>query len=85
MRIGDIDFHSSNTYDALDGRMDITYTFARGDQKEVKPIHQWVHSAAEMRRMLTSAGLTVQAAFGDIDDQPYALRAPHIIVLCGRS
>jgi SAM-dependent methyltransferase len=85
MRIGDIDFHSSNTYDALDGRMDITYTFARGDQEEVKPIHQWVHSAAEIRRMLTSAGLTVQAAFGDIDDQPYQLRAPHLIVLCERS
>ena len=83
--VGDIDFHSSNNYDALDGRMDITYTFARGDRKEVKPIHQWVHSAAEIRRMLTSAGLAVQAAFGDIDEQPYKLGAPHLIVLCERS
>jgi SAM-dependent methyltransferase len=85
LRIGDIDFHSSNTYDALDGRMDITYTFARGDRKEVKPIHQWVHSAAEIRRMLESTGFTVRSAFGDIDDQPFALRAPHLIVLCDRS
>jgi SAM-dependent methyltransferase len=85
LRIGDIDFHSSNTYDALDGRMDITYTFARGEQKEVKPIHQWVHSAAEIRRMLEAAGFIVVAAFGDIDARPFTLRAPHLIVLSERA
>jgi hypothetical protein len=52
LRIGDLDFHSQNTYDAAEGRMDITYTFTRGQQQEVKPIHQWVHSAPEIRRML---------------------------------
>jgi hypothetical protein len=51
LRIGDLDFLSRNTYDAVDGRMDITYTFIRGQQREVKPIHQWVHSAAEIHRM----------------------------------
>ena len=85
LSIGDIDFHSANTYDALDGRMDITYTFARGDQKEVKPIHQWVHSAAEIRRMLESTGFIVRHAFGDVDDQPFVLRSPHLIALCERA
>jgi SAM-dependent methyltransferase len=37
LRIGDLDFHSWNTYDAAEGRMDITYTFTRGQQREVKP------------------------------------------------
>ena len=85
LRIADIDFHSANTYDALEGRMDITYTFARGDRKEVKPIHQWVHSAAQIRRMLESTGFIVRQAFGDIDDQPFGLRSPHLIVLCERA
>lgn len=30
LRIGDLDFLSRNTYDAAEGRMDITYTFTRG-------------------------------------------------------
>ncbi|HUA61887.1 MAG TPA: class I SAM-dependent methyltransferase [Verrucomicrobiae bacterium] len=38
MKIGDIDFSSRAAYDALDGRLDITYIFARGDTREVKPI-----------------------------------------------
>jgi ubiquinone/menaquinone biosynthesis C-methylase UbiE len=85
MRIGDIDFHNRKTYDAVDGRMDITYTFVRGDQREVKPIHQWVHSAAEIRRMLTSAGLEFIAAFGDLDGAPYTLGSPHCIALARRA
>jgi cyclopropane fatty-acyl-phospholipid synthase-like methyltransferase len=57
MRIGDIDFASRNVYNAEEGRMDITYIFSRGARQEVKPIHQWVHSAAEIRRMLRRASL----------------------------
>jgi SAM-dependent methyltransferase len=84
LRIGDIDFLSRNTYDAVEGRMDITYTFVRGSQREVKPIHQWVHSTAEIRRMLRSAGLEPIAAFADLEGAPYALRSPHLISLAVR-
>lgn len=84
MRIGDLDFLSRNIYDAMDGRMDITYTFIRGEQCEVKPIHQWVHSAAEMRRMFSAAGLEVVAAFGDLEGNPYTLRSPRFIPLARR-
>lgn len=81
LRVGDIDFHSGNTYDAADSRMDITYTFRRGDCEEVKSIHQWVHSAGEIRRMLLEAGMEPLAAFGDVDGTAYALRSPHFIGL----
>jgi len=84
LRIGDIDFHSHNVYDAVEGRMDITYTFVRGSQREVKPIHQWVHSAAEIGRMMASAGLEPLAAFGDLEGTPYALRSPRFISLARR-
>jgi len=85
LRIGDLDYHSRNTYDAAEGRMDITYTFTRGEQREVKPTHQWVHSAAELRRMLRRSGLEPLAAFGDFEGAPYALRSPRFIALARRT
>jgi cyclopropane fatty-acyl-phospholipid synthase-like methyltransferase len=85
MRIGDIDFHSRNTYDAAEGRMDITYTFTRGEQQEIKPIHQWVHSAAEIRRMLRGSGLEPVAAYGDASGKPFALGSPRLIVVARKS
>jgi len=85
LRIGDLDYHSRNTYDAAEGRMDITYTFTRGEQREVKPTHQWVHSAAELRRMLRRSGLEPLAAFGDFEGAPYALRSPRFIAAARRT
>lgn len=85
LRIGDIDFLSRNIYDASESRMDITYTFIRGERKEVKPIQQWVHSAAEIRRMLRGAGFEPLAVFGDLDGTPYALGSPRFIGLARRT
>lgn len=85
LRIGDLDFHSRNTYDAAESRMDITYTFTRGQQREVKPIHQWVHSAAEIRRMLWRSGLEPLAAFGDLEGAQYALGSPRFVALARRT
>jgi cyclopropane fatty-acyl-phospholipid synthase-like methyltransferase len=85
LRIGDLDFLSRNTYDAAEGRMDITYTFTKGQQQEVKPIHQWVHSAAELRRMLRRSGLEPLAAFGDLEGARYALGSPRFIALARRT
>jgi ubiquinone/menaquinone biosynthesis C-methylase UbiE len=81
LRVGDIDFLSRTSYDALAGRMDITYTFIRGDQREEKPIHQWVHSAAEIVRMLRAAGFELSAAFGNVDGSPFALRSQRLIII----
>ena len=85
MRIGDIDFESQNSYAAAESRMDITYTFSRGDQREVKPIHQWVHSAGEIRRMLRSSGLEPVATFGDVDGSRFELGSPRFIALALRN
>jgi cyclopropane fatty-acyl-phospholipid synthase-like methyltransferase len=82
LKIGDIDFHSVNAYNAVESRMDITYTFSRGEQREVKTIHQWLHSAGEIRRMLRDARLEPQACYGDVDGTSFALGSPRLIVLC---
>jgi uncharacterized SAM-dependent methyltransferase len=85
LQIGDIGFTSRNVYDPVEGRLDITYTFTRGDQREVKATHQWVHSAAEIRRILRQSGLEPIHAFGDVDDRPYALGSPRLILLARRA
>ena len=83
LRIGDLDFHSRNTYNAVESRMDITYTFRRGQLEEVKPIHQWVHSAAEIHRMIRRSGIEPLGAFSTFDGAPYGLASPRLIVLAG--
>jgi cyclopropane fatty-acyl-phospholipid synthase-like methyltransferase len=85
LRIGDLDFSSRGTYDVVEGRMDITYTFTRGERREVKPIHQWVHSAAELRRMLSRSGLEPLAAFGNLEGGLYALGSPRFVALTRRT
>ena len=84
MQIGDIGFASRNVYDPLEGRLDITYTFTRGDEREVKATHQWVHSAAELNRMLRQSGLEPLRAFGEVDEREYTLGSPRLILLARR-
>jgi len=81
MRIGELDFHSRNTFDAVEGRLDITYTFAKGERIEVKPAHQWVHSAAEIGRMLRGAGMELELAFGDLEGAPFQLGSPRLLAV----
>ena len=81
LQIGDIGFASRNFYDPLEGRLDITYTFTRGEEREVKATHQWVHSAGEIRHMMRQSGLEPLEAFGDVDGSDYALGTPRLILL----
>ena len=84
LQIGDIGFASRNVYDPLEGRLDITYTFTRGDEREVKATHQWVHSAAELSRMLRQSGLEPLRALGEVDEREYVLGSQRLIVLAQR-
>ena len=81
LRVGDVDFLSRTSYNALAGRMDVIHTFIRGNQREEKPIHQWVHSAAEIVRMTRAAGFETSAAFGNVDGSPFALHAQRLILI----
>jgi cyclopropane fatty-acyl-phospholipid synthase-like methyltransferase len=84
LRVGDIDFESRNQYVATESRMDITYAFTRGERREVKPIHQWAHSAGEIGRMLRGAGLDLVEAVGDLEGTAYAVGSPRFIGLARR-
>lgn len=79
LQLGDLTFHSANTYDAMDGRL--AYTFTRGGEQEVKHAHQWVLGASEICRMLRQAGFETIEFLGDLEGTPYALRSPRLIAL----
>lgn len=85
MQLGDLDFHSSNVYHAAEGRLDITYSFARGGAREVKQAHQWVLAAGEIVDMLRQAGFDAVECFGDLDGTPYALRSPRLLAVATRA
>ena len=84
LHLGDLEFHSSNVYHAAEGRMDITYTFALGEQREVKRAHQWVFSAGEIVRMLRRAGFDEVECYGDLEGGAYALRSPRLLAVARR-
>jgi hypothetical protein len=65
--------------------MDITYTFARGEEREVKSIHQWVHTAGEIMRLLRGAGLEPVDTYGDVESAPFGLGSPRLIALARRT
>jgi SAM-dependent methyltransferase len=60
MQVGDITFHSTNEYDAEQRRLDIVYTFTKGNVRETKNATTWVFTQAEVEQMLASAGLVVE-------------------------
>ena len=79
VKLGDIDFRSQRAYDAAEGRMDITYTFIQGERTEVKSIHQWVHTAAEIGRMFRRGGLEPVAAYGSSQGEPFRLGSSRLV------
>lgn len=85
MQIGDISFASRNIYNPAEGRLDITYTFIRGNEHEIKATQQWVHSAAEIRRMLRQSSLEPLELYGDANGSPYTMGCPLLILLARRA
>jgi SAM-dependent methyltransferase len=84
MEIGDILFESQALYDPLEARLDITYTLTRGDRREQKTVHQWVHTTAEIVRMLREAGLEPVEACGGVDGSRYQIGSPHLVLTAER-
>ena len=84
MTFGDLEFGARRSYDARAGRLNITYTFQRQGVTEVKSIFQYVHSAAEIGRMLGAAGFEVVHMHGGTDPTEYRLGARELVVTARR-
>lgn len=70
-QVGDIYLLMEREYVVADSRMDLTYTFVRDGQMEVREAQHWVFTVREIQEMCAAAGLRVMELFSGADRRPY--------------
>ena len=81
MQLDDILFLSSNRYDAAESRLDIQYTFIRDGHADTREASSYIYTVAEIRRMLSSAGLQATDYYSSVDQHPYELASPRLLLV----
>src|ERR1700682_5101897 len=71
--VGDILFLSSATYDVDDSRLDVEYTFVRGNTRETKTPHPSIFPTGELHQMLDACGLEVESMLASPKGEPFRL------------
>jgi SAM-dependent methyltransferase len=85
VQINDILFLSARRYEAAESRLYIQYTFVRDDKQETREAWQQVYTVAEIRRLLEQAGLGTLALYSSLDQQPYQLGSPRLILVAEKT
>jgi cyclopropane fatty-acyl-phospholipid synthase-like methyltransferase len=81
MLLDDILFLSSNRYDAVESRLDIQYTFIRSGHSETHEACSYIYTLAEIRRMLSNAGLQATDYYSSVDQRSYELGSPRLLLV----
>ncbi len=80
-RVDNILLLIDSQYDTAESRLDNEYTFVRGGKIETRSASHWVYTVAEIRRLLDQVGLTTQALYGSLDEQPFQLGSTRLILV----
>jgi SAM-dependent methyltransferase len=80
IEIGDILFLSSAAYDVNESRLDVEYTFVRGNSRETKTAHTSVFTTGELRDMFEAYGLEVESMLASPKGEPFRLGSPRLIL-----
>ena len=80
-RAGDIFMLSENQYHPEEGRLDIQYTFIRGDVVDKRPTSSYVFTIAEICRMGSEAGFRTVELLGSTAGEPYQPGSPRLILV----
>jgi SAM-dependent methyltransferase len=83
-RLGDLMILSENRYDPWESKLNIDYTFVRGDSIETRPTASCVFTSAEIRRMLEAAGFNTLSLQGGMAGEPYQLGSPRLVIIAQR-
>ncbi len=83
-RFDDIIVMSKATYIASASRLDIDYTFIRGDTIETRPSSSYVFTVSELTRMLADAGFEVVSLNGGFAGERYELATPRLVLTARR-
>jgi SAM-dependent methyltransferase len=81
IEVGGILFFSSSKYIVEESRLDVEYSFLRGDQRETKTAHMWIFTTAELRDMFDRHGLAVEALYASPQREPYRVGSPRLILV----
>jgi SAM-dependent methyltransferase len=81
IEIGDILFLSAAAYDVNESRLDVEYTFVRGNSRETKTAHTSVFTTGELRDMFEACGLEVESMLASPKGEPFRLGSPRLILI----
>jgi SAM-dependent methyltransferase len=81
LQLGDILFLSSNQYDAVESRLDIQYTFVRDGHADTREACSYIYTVAEIRRMLSQAGLQATDYYSSFESHPYELGSGRLLLV----
>jgi SAM-dependent methyltransferase len=84
-QIGDILFLEENRYHLSEGCIETTYTFVRGGETVTRTGLHWVYTLREIRSLLAEAGLVVERISSSLEDDPFRLGSPYLVVVAQRS
>ena len=80
-RAGDLLALEERAYDHENGRLESTWTFIRGGQREVREMSMRLYAYRELVGMLEQAGFGLHQAYGDLDLTPFELGAPWLYLV----
>jgi SAM-dependent methyltransferase len=84
MTLGGVEAVSVNEYDTANSRWITNFTFRRGDEEHHGTSVQHVYTSAEVTRLVTEAGFTQVALYGDTDATPFRLGSPRLLLSAHR-
>ncbi len=85
MQVGDILMLIENEYRIPESRLETTYTFVRGADRETRVSYHYIYTVAEITRMLKESGLEVKAFFDSFSLDPYHYGSPRLVLLAEKT
>ncbi|HEY3241935.1 MAG TPA: class I SAM-dependent methyltransferase [Phycisphaerae bacterium] len=79
--VGDVLMLAQREYDPARGRLDVEYTFIRGDNVEKRPASYRIYTYRQLCELLAEAGLVQPVGYGSLAGEPFALGARGLYVL----
>ncbi|WP_207311555.1 class I SAM-dependent methyltransferase [Lentzea alba] len=84
MSAGGVDMVAANSYDVSAGRLSIDFEFTDGERTQRSTAVQHVYTAAELSRMLRSAGYGSVELFGDTYGSAFGIGSHRLLVVARR-
>ena len=81
LQVGDILFLSHGRYDPTRGRLDTEYTIISDGKVDTRPASTRVYTYRELCRLLEGACLTDCDGYGSLNQEPFRLGSPRLLLV----